>query len=414
MKIRPAAIIIPALLCLLGLVSGSVLVWRILFTAVFLAFLGFLWALINTRDIWIKPAGLPPFVHAGELLEKKTLVFNTNRLPKFMLDIREIFVPHGPDNRVSINLAPGDVYTWDSSVRFTRRGRYSLDTFRITSSDPFGLFSLKRTFGAPQNIFVYPRLVELPHFQPESHYQPEHGAGRWMRNETGTIVGRVREYTSGDTLNHVHWPSTAHAGNLMVKVFDPDRRRYFGGSTRVVMNMHREAYPAGDGGETADMAATIAASIIKKYTAAGKQLGLLASGDLQCNYPSITGNDQFTGAMESLSLIQPDGELPLDNFISQQQGQFEPDSIVIIITTSSDKSLAPALGELRHRRCVPIVIMLESAGFNARLSGAQTILPAETGDAPVFLIRKGDDITRTLDSRTLRTGRHTLKGYYHG
>jgi uncharacterized protein (DUF58 family) len=399
MRIKPAAIIIPALICLLALATGSILLWRIFYVLVSLLIVSLIWSLINIHDIVIRPGKLAEKAVAGELLDEEIIVVNKIHLPKFLITIRDKNSLQGQTRQLSVNLEPGDWYRWNSRFSFNRRGKYSLGLFRITTSDPFGFFTLHRTSGESQNIIVYPQVIELPFFQPELFYNPESRGERWMRSEIGTSVSRVREYSHGDTLNHVHWQSTAHTGNLMVKVFDPEQRRFFGGDIWLVMNMHRDIYPVKNESAAEDLTVTIAASLIHKYTQNGKRIGFLTSGDTHSFYPPDTGNDYRNKVMETLALIKASGNVPLDELVLQDLAHMNTDSIIVIITTSTDDRLAATVRELKNRRYEAIVIMLDSSSFGRTETGVKTARHPLAEGTPVYHVKNGQDISKILDSR---------------
>jgi uncharacterized protein (DUF58 family) len=399
MRIKPASLIIPALICLLALATGSILLWRIFYVLVSLLVVGLIWSLININDIVILPGKLAEKVTTGDWIEEEIIVNNKVHLPKFMITIWDKFNFPGQTRQLSLNLAPDDWYRWNSGFRFSRRGKYNLGLFRISTSDPFGFITLYRTSGEPQSIIVYPQVIELPFFQPELYYNPESGAGRWMPNETGTSVSRVREYSRGDTLNHIHWQSTAHTGNLMVKVFDPEQSRFFGGDIWLVLNMHRDIYPENNNIVAEDSAVTIAASLIHKYSKSGKRIGFLTAGDTRCFFPPDTGDNYRNKIMELLALIKASGSVPLNDLVSQEIGHINPDSIIVIITTSTDDKLAAAVRELKNRRYEVIVIMLDSSSFNGTEAGVTTARYPLAEGTPVYHVKNGQDLSKILDSR---------------
>ena len=73
-----------------------------------------------------------------------------------------------------------------------------------------------------------------------------YGAGQWIQSQISPNVSSIREYSSGDSLKHIHWGSTAHSGQLMVKLFDPDRSHSSAKTIWVVLDM-QERVQCGEG-----------------------------------------------------------------------------------------------------------------------------------------------------------------------
>ena len=401
MKIRPVVIIIPLLILVIALAGGSILMWRLFFFSLLVLLLGYLWAVFSLLRIEVRVWKSSERSKVGEWFDEEITVFNKSRLPKFMITLQENSDLPGHHNMLSLNLPPRSSHFWQARVHCRRRGQYSLGTFSATVTDPFGLFTLRRSFGEPQNILVYPATLELPLFQPESRDRLGYGPGRWSRSEISPNVARVREYVNGDTLNHIHWHSTAHAGTLMVKVFDPERIKYVSRNIWLILNMHQAAQLVAGDEATEEYGITIAASLMKKYIDNGKQVGLIASGDQPYFFPAETGDEHLLQVLEALALMKATGGVPIDQLISQEMEHFEANSIVIIITPSTNDQIAATIRYLENRGNMVIVILLDSISFGGTVSGASTAKSLISSGAQVYLVRCGKDLARALDSRVL-------------
>ena len=67
-----------------------------------------------------------------------------------------------------------------------------------------------------------PPTVDLPGFSPPTGYLP---GGESVHRRTPYItssVSGIRDYAPGDSLNRIHWPSTARTGRLISKEFELD------------------------------------------------------------------------------------------------------------------------------------------------------------------------------------------------
>ena len=139
-------------------------------------------------------------------------------------------------------------------------------------SDPLGLLHRPVRWGEARELFVRPAMVVVPTL----------GAGR-VRDLEGTPSDRVsmsdlafhalREYVPGDDLRHVHWRSSARAGELLVRQYHDTRRNH----ATVLVDADPAAYPTRDGFE---LAASVAASLL--MCAAREEYDVsLACGDVR-------------------------------------------------------------------------------------------------------------------------------------
>jgi len=401
MKIRVVLIIVPLLILALALAGGSILLWRLFYLSLFVLLFSYLWAVFSLYGIEVRVRKPSEHSQVGEWFDEEITVFNKSRLPKSMIAVQENSDLPGHHNMLSLNLSPRGSHFWQARVYCQRRGQYSLGTFNATVTDPLGFFTLRRSLGEPQSILVYPATLELPLFQPESYNMPGTGPDRWFLSEISPNVARVREYVNGDTLNRIHWPSTAHTGKLMVKVFDPDRPIYTTKNIWLILNMHQDAQSGAGDETTEEYGVTIAASLMKKYVDSGKQVGLIASGDQPYFFPTDTGDEYLQKVLEALALMKANGGVAIDQLISHEMEHFEANSTIIIITPSTNDQMAATIRYLKNRGSMVIVILFDSISFGGTVSTASTAQTLISNGAQVYLVRRGQDLARALDSRVL-------------
>src|SRR5438132_1426373 len=97
------------------------------------------------------------------------------------------------------------------------RGRYPVEQSAAVVEDPFGFARSETPLEPGSALLVYPRLVEVDALFSEVGRLNRGGRPLLLRRPTGYDLHSVREYVEGDSLRAVHWPSTAHRGQLMVK-----------------------------------------------------------------------------------------------------------------------------------------------------------------------------------------------------
>jgi uncharacterized protein (DUF58 family) len=399
MKIRPIILIVPLVLLAVGLIWELDLVLRLFFLSVIVLLLGYAWTIFGVRGLTAKVKNLPDHRQVGDEFDEEITVVNTNKLPKLLLTVEEKTDLPGYHNISVLNLAPGKSRSWQTTISCQRRGRYHLGSFAAKVSDPLGIFSRQSVLGEPHYVLIYPATVELPFFALSATANYEYGTGRRSTNQISPDASTVREFTSGDSLNHIHWRSTAHTGQLMVKVFDAERSRHGSKGTWIVLDMHQTA-SIGEGIETSEeYGVTIAASLVKKYLDEGMPVGLMTHGDRPYLFPSDQGEIHFRRMLEAFALMRATGQVTLDRLLSDEMERFKGDSSVIIITPSATEKLASAIWRLQRHGNSAVVVLLDAASFGGISASVPAARSLAAMGVPVYIVRKGDELAMALDSR---------------
>ncbi len=137
----------------------------------------------------------------GLLLLEEQVPYALGGRPRFVVDRM------GPRWKRSVSYA----------IRSDLRGRFVVGPMHVRLTDPFGLVELDRTFQSTTSVVVIPRVLPLP-LIPLSGAWTGSGDNRPRAFASGSAEDvTVREYRQGDDLRRVHWRSSAHAGELMVR-----------------------------------------------------------------------------------------------------------------------------------------------------------------------------------------------------
>ena len=113
--------------------------------------------------------------------------------------------------------------TGTASYGFTpqRRGLLELGTMRVRTRYPFGLIEKGYTVFEPDEVVVYPQLLDqrvAPPIRPMlGDAAPMHRTGRGSE-----FAGSVRFYREGDEARNIHWKRTASRGQLVVREHEQD------------------------------------------------------------------------------------------------------------------------------------------------------------------------------------------------
>lgn len=101
-------------------------------------------------------------------------------------------------------------------VELAARGVYRLGPIRVRRRDPLGLIEREGTTDGTE-LVVYPELYELSGWTALDELLGEGFATERQEFE------RLREYTPGDALRRIHWPTSAKYGEFVVAEHTGDR-----------------------------------------------------------------------------------------------------------------------------------------------------------------------------------------------
>ncbi|MBS1715970.1 MAG: DUF58 domain-containing protein [Armatimonadetes bacterium] len=180
---------------------------------------------------WLAIQGLrfernvPPMVTLGEWVTVETVVWSDHKLKRPLVSLEDV-LPEGlivRDRTPSLPVAPSFDQPITTRFRFKplRRGRFRWRRVVIRGTDALGLVTMERSVQTePVELTVSP--VPIP---VSVTVRPSAGWGvsdleSGLARGQGTDSRGVREYASGDSIRHIHWPTTAKTGRLMVKEFE--------------------------------------------------------------------------------------------------------------------------------------------------------------------------------------------------
>lgn len=164
-------------------------------------------------------------VRVGDLVTVEINVISEYKIRRPLVTITDRLPARLKNSTVtpSLPIAPGYDLPIATMYQFraNRRGRYRWTGLTVVGSDALGLVVKRHKYETtPVVLTVVPRPipvnVDLPMASGWGISEAESGQTRGA----GIEPRGIREYTFGDSLRHVHWPSTARTGKLLVKEFE--------------------------------------------------------------------------------------------------------------------------------------------------------------------------------------------------
>ena len=375
-----------------GMATGFGLFYRVLYILGLTAVLAYIWNRLSVESLEVKADRRTPKVRVGEFVQTGLTIRNLSVLPKDSLEVEDLTDLPGSSNTRAVSLESRGLAYWDAETLARKRGAYTIGPVRVANVDPFGLFRRERTFGGTEKVLVYPRVHDLPEF---------HIAAADMFGETSMMkrtlnvtpqASTVRDYAFGDSLSRIHWNSTAKLQKLMSKEFDLGRA----GDVWILPDLHAD-FHAGELEESTDeYAASIAASLAKRYIESQLPLGLIAYGDRRHMLAAETGAGQFERIMDSLAVSKAEGVTPLEVVLPREEPLWSHRTSLITITASPMREWVLALGELAKRGVRVAVVLLDSRSFGASFNSLEVLDQLIEGGIQTYVVRKGDSIRTAL------------------
>jgi len=402
-----------------ALATGNRIFFVLVYLMLAVLILSFIWSWVNISGISVAREARTQRAQVGRLAEERISVKNGGRFSKLWVEVRD----HSdlPNHRASYvvgNLPRGQQRGWTVRTLCQRRGRFTLGPITIKTGDPFGLF--KRIRHAPQTmgLVVYPATVELPYFALPLGELPGGGARRQRTHYVTTNVASVRDYAPGDSLNRIHWRSTARHNTLLVKEFELDptadiwvfldmERRVQAGQ----VTEPREEDAAAPFWEqhtfkldpsTEEYAVTIAASLSKHFLSRNRAVGLLAYGQTRELLQSDRGERQLNKILESLAVLRAQGRMPIAEILASEGTRFGRNTTVIVITPSTDPSWVTALRDLSRRGIRGVGVCIDAESFGAAHEMGPVMEALAANGILSYRVREGEPIADVLAQRALQ------------
>jgi uncharacterized protein (DUF58 family) len=297
--------------------------------------------------------------HAGDRLRVTYTLRNTSRLPKPWLEVHNpTTLPGGLPGR-ALSLGGRAERSWLVRATLERRGHYRIEPLQIRTGDPFGFFEASAVVGQGITLVVYPRVDALPLWRlPPASIEGAHALPE-RTLQTTPLATSVRPYAPGDSMNRIHWPTTARTGEIQVKEFDLEQTA----DAWIVLDLEA-GLEAGHGDDsTTEVAVRAAASIADKALAENRAVGLTVNGHRLTILPPDRGSRQRLKILQLLAAVEADGATPLDEALLTSLPRLRRGMTAIVITPSQDTRFVRPLAALRSRGVGTVVVGLDAAAF---------------------------------------------------
>lgn len=394
----------------IGIFTGKAYFFNLGYMLLGVIILSYLWSWFAVRWIGITRRTRARRAQVGRTFEESFIVKNRSIIPKLWIEVEDQSdLPDHRASRIVPTLGLGGQYEWGLQTRCIARGEFRLGPMILMSGDPFGLFTAHRFINATSRIVVYPTMVKLSHVDLPMGMLSGGEAQRQRSHYVTTNAAGVRDYVMGDSINRVHWRTTARRNQLTVKEFEIDPLVdiwMFADFTQSSLiedpNIKRtEAgyiLPTGVGipASTEEYVAVVTASLARYFVELERVLGFIAYTPQRVLHQPERGRRQLTHILETLAVAKSTPQYTLAQTLVLEAQSFSRGTTLIIVTSSADNTWITEAMLLSKRGIKVLCVLIDASTFGYAPSGEEMAAYLRLVKIPTLVVRRGDDIADAL------------------
>lgn len=417
--------ILAAILILFGLagalVTGGEIYSRLLYLGLILVLISALWTWTVVRSVRLRRRARTHRANVNDIFEEHFEITNSSFLMNLWIEVvNRSSMPGAAGSRLLTLVGARQKRSYTARTWLIRRGAFPLGPTSVTSGDPFGLFRIRRSFPPSGSLIVLPMILDIASFLSPPGLLP---GGQVIRRKSSDVTPHasgVREYSPGDPLKRIHWPTTVRKGQLMVKEFeqDPQAEVWLFLDAQADVQIERPHYvtePRSDAllfkvdallfgrrpefhlpPSTLEYAVSISASLAHYFLSQRRAVGLVASSRAYTVIPAERSERQETKILETLAFVEARGTLSIAGLVAAQVQHLPQGSSAILITPTVSPELMLAIDDLQRRSLRPLVILLAADTFGGPAGAEQLIRSLAERNIPVCPIYCNEDLGRAL------------------
>jgi uncharacterized protein (DUF58 family) len=245
----------------------------------------------------------------------------------------------------------------------TRRGHFRIEPLHIRTGDPFGFFEAAATVGQGISVVVYPRLEPLPMWRlPSASLEGSHASPE-RTLQTTPLATTVRPYAPGDSMNRIHWRSTARHGDIQVKEFDLEQTA----DAWIILDLDRSVQLGSGDESTVEVGVRAAAAVADKALVENRAVGMTVNAHRIAQLMPDRGGRQHLKVMQLLAAVEGDGATSLSEALTTSVARIRRGMTAVVITASLDRRWVKPLATLKSRGVACVVISMDSPAFERRV-----------------------------------------------
>lgn len=169
---------------------------------------------------------VPPVLSLSDPNPVKIFLENRSRLHLHLTVVDELPVQfQRRDFEVEWNLQPGSSYLIEHSLRPVTRGVYAFGNINLFAATRLGLVERRLIFKQPQEVDVYPSIIQMKRYELRAMRQISHETGVKKMRRIGHSYEfeQIKNYVPGDDYRSINWKASGRRGALMVNQYEDER-----------------------------------------------------------------------------------------------------------------------------------------------------------------------------------------------
>ncbi len=412
---RRSVFYVTLIICLLaGLGSGRAIFFDVALVLAVVFFVALFWLWLMLQGLVLARNTPTKRAQVGKTFTEYFTVRNTAIFPKAWLEIWDYStLPAHKFTHIEPFIAPRQAKHWQITTPCFSRGEFRLGHIEFITNDPFGLFQVRRVLNATELLIVYPKVVPLTQFIMPQGVLSGGDAQRHITQNVTTNATSVRDYVSGDSINRIHWRTTARRDKLTVKEFELDplvdiwlmldlsmASLYEAASVSRIdghgaVNTLSDAIPA----STEEYSVVIAASLANYFYETNRSFGFITHTGQRVLHLPERSYHQLTQTLETLAVARSSSNITLEQLITSEMFRFSRGTTLVIVTASDQPQWLDALQLLQQRSVKPMVVHVNAASFgrpSPKFNMAQRLAALRI---PALTVNYRDDIAQALARR---------------
>jgi uncharacterized protein (DUF58 family) len=353
-------------LWVVGRSFGTGVLEQIGFGIIALVAIGAVVVALRRDDLRVERTIVPARARAGQAVAVELHLRNVGRrtLPLLLIDDRLPLDLAGHARFALSGVEGGGVRTAAYEIRPPRRGRFPIGPLGVSYLDPFGLAGATSLLAATDELLVHPRIerLTLPR-DLGSQRSISMSALRQLSGARGEDFYTMREYSQGDDLRKIHWPSTAKRGKPMI------RQEETPWHTRASILLDDRAGPGEAFTESIgfERAVEAAASFCDLYHRSGYTYRFVGA-----HHPGVAsgrGTDHFHRCLDALATLTPTDEPRAGDALLARLAELElgatAEGTLVVVSTDLSPDAAGAVSRCLRRFGTAVVLLYPPHRFRA-------------------------------------------------
>jgi uncharacterized protein (DUF58 family) len=336
--------------------------------------LGYFWARQLAEGLTLTREQHYGWIHVGDVLEEHFTLRNAGLLPALWVEIDDQSDLPGYSARSVRSVGSQQILHWRTQGTCRQRGLFTLGPWQVQTGDPLGFFRVFLSFPETQTLLIYPQVVHLPTLRLPRGAATGTGRTSQRALEVTTNAAGVRAYVPGDSINRIHWRTSAHRDTLMAMTFDLEPS----GDLWIVLDLDA-AVQAGQGEEsTEEYGVILASSLADRVLNQNRAVGLVVYGTNEPQRNNLErqprpiivqpekGKAHQWRILQALATVHAGGHWPLERVLAETDRNLGRGMTLAVITPSLDPAWLGSLLPPMRRGVAPTVLLLDAESFNGK------------------------------------------------